>query len=331
MHYSLIDRFQGGLIGSDLGEALANNLVAYETHKSPEQAFWQPDRLVPRTERNQFSPSIAAQLRTKIIEKLINNEQLKAEDWRNLGIRYQQTATGEERLDTCKAALLSLPLYLYYYNSFELLEQQLILAIESWQESEVSLKDLCLWHEAIALALKEKLTPNPLAQLIHRAQSLDSPLGEQLERIQTFLSEGTSLERVVATLKQPKRSGQMSTKERSRTAIALAIYCFASTPEDFGLAVTRAWRTGYRVGTTAALTGAIAGVCNSVNGIPLTWLLSAGDRSMVQERKRQAKLLFGSWAGVMQLENASMLEEEAIAAASLIQSRSLLKIISQNE
>ncbi|MGL5877062.1 MAG: hypothetical protein ACRC2V_04650, partial [Xenococcaceae cyanobacterium] len=88
--------------------------------------------------------------------------------------------------------------------------------------------------------------------------------------------------------------------------------------------VTRARRLGDCLGTTAALTGALAGVYNSISGIPLTWILTC-DRDV----ERQATKLFASWAGIASARANSSLEIEAIAATSLIQPRSSLKIISQ--
>ncbi len=327
MRYSSIARFKGGLIGCELAETLADmfaisfrSCYAIElTSKSQRPENWQSHCRSRYLERDRLSLSTTLQLRNIVVAKLIDKGKLNAEDWRTIGDRYQQLASAKERLDTGTVASITFPLALYYHENFESIEEQLALAIESWQDTKayIALEDLILWHEAIALALRERLAPNPLTQLIDRSQAIGSTLTETLEQLQTSLAEANSLEQIFTTLGQP-------VEKLSRLAIPLALYCFAATPEDFGLAVTRAWRFGDCLGTTAALTGALAGVYNSISGIPLAWLLACG-----QDVERQATQLFASWAGIDRLEANSSLEIEAIAATSLIQPRSSLKIISQ--
>ncbi|MGL5808293.1 MAG: ADP-ribosylglycohydrolase family protein [Xenococcaceae cyanobacterium] len=318
MRYSSIARFKGGLIGCELAEISSDMLAIELTSKSQRQENWQSQIQSRYLEDDRIFLSTTLQLRNIIVAKLIDKGKLNARDWQTIGDRYQQLTSAKERLDTGIVASITFPLALYYHENFESLEEQLTMAIESWQDIKayIALKDLMLWYEAIALALRERLAPNPLPQLIERSQAIGSNLTKILEQLQASLAEANSLEQIIATLGQPV--------EKSRLAIPLALYCFAATPEDFNLAVTRARRLGDCLGTTAALTGALAGVYNSISGIPLTWILTC-DRDV----ERQATKLFASWAGIASDRANSSLDIEAIAATSLIQPRSSLKIISQ--
>jgi ADP-ribosylglycohydrolase len=321
MRYSSIARFKGGLIGCELAEIRADMLAIEPTNKSykfQRQENWQIHGRSRYLEGDRHSLSTTLQLRNMVVAKLIDKGKLNAQDWRTIGDRYQQLASARERLDTGTLASIAFPLALYYHENFDSIEEQLLLAIESWQDTKayIALEDLILWYEAIALALRERLASNPLTQLIERSQAIGSTLTETLEQLQTSLAEANSLEQIFITLGQ--------TVGKSRLAIPLALYCFAATPEDFGLAVTRACRFGDYRGTTAALTGALAGVYNSISGIPLAWLLACG-----RDVEPQATKLFASWAGIDRVEADSSLEIEAIASTSLIQPRSSLKIISQ--
>jgi ADP-ribosylglycohydrolase len=120
---------------------------------------------------------------------------------------------------------------------------------------------------AIAQALREQLHPKTLIPqtiaVLERSTELPGTnLLKLLEQVQTGLEQNASL----ATLTPALRSPATLT---DRT-VAMAFYCFLSTPEDLRLAVLRAAQAT-EAPLTAALTGALAGAYNSTIGIPLAW------------------------------------------------------------
>ena len=108
---------------------------------------------------------------------------------------------------------------------------------------------------------------------------------------------------------------------RAHTCIALAFYCFLSTPENFRLAVSRATRTSYQPHLTTALTGALAGAYNSIIGIPVSWRLTANRISQGTQRLSLAKRLIEVWAGVYDVSVLTQDQPLAVAAPRVIQPR----------
>ncbi|MBW4576672.1 MAG: ADP-ribosylglycohydrolase family protein [Aphanothece sp. CMT-3BRIN-NPC111] len=168
---------------------------------------------------------------------------------------------------------------------------------------------------AIAQALTEKLNPATLIeQTIAYLHDSQAPLVQQLAQVQTLLKQGATLEMALMHLCR-------DTQQRNPcTPIALAFYCFLSTPEDFRLSVTRAIRTGYQPQITAALTGALSGVYNSLTGIPLEWRLSF-NRSDSSKMLQLADSLLAVWSGVYDPSTAEPCPLVAVAAPNVMQRR----------
>lgn len=308
MRYPPLDRWQGGLIGSVVGEALAD----YSKTNRIDRKYWQRNLTLNCLTKSTFTES-----KNTVIKKLINCGQLEAQDWQEIIDRQKSSLLLGEFMVT------TLPIAFYYHESLSLLRKHLELAFSSWQNSTALLEEVWVWYEAIALVFKERIQPQPLKQILNLSSVLTTPLREKLELLQTAIDRGTGLERVMVELIHRDRI-KFNEVESTHNAIALALYCFACTPEDFTLAVTRAVRTRYQTPLTAALTGAISGVYNGISSIP-------GDRYGFPETTLQAQLLFASWAGVNKFDSSQILEQQAIAASSLIQPRPSLKIISQKE
>jgi hypothetical protein len=308
MRYSSLSRWQGGLIGSVVGESL----VHHSKINRIDRKLWQKNLTSVFLTKSTITES-----KNTVIEKLINCGQLKARDWQEIIDRQKSNLLLGDFI------LITLPIAFYYHESLSLLKKQLEFVFTCWQNSTTLLEEVWILYEAIALGLQEKIQPQPLQQMLDFSSVLTTPVKEKLELLQTAIDRGTGLERVIFNLDR-RNSDKFNEVESTHNAIALALYCFACTPEDFTLAVTRALRTKYRTSLTAAFTGTISGIYNGISSIP-------GDRHRSSETTIQAQLLFASWAGVNNLNNSQMLEKQAIAASSLIQPRPCLKIISQKE
>ncbi|MBE9166250.1 ADP-ribosylglycohydrolase family protein [Pleurocapsales cyanobacterium LEGE 06147] len=303
MRYSLFNRFEGAWLGGMLGEALAQN---------NQQRDW--------LKISNYQPSIWIQQGRAIAQSLCDRGRLEEQNEQETPIDKN---SGDVISNSNEAALIALPIILFYHESFSLLTAQLRQNARYWQYSAVILEDILIWGYILTLALREKLgTKCLIDQILVGVGAKQTPLIGQLKQIKTFLSRGRSLEKVVEKL---------STRANySQIAIALAIYCFATTPEDFYLCVRRASSLGKLALITTALTGMLAGAYNGIAGIPLNWYIPSRTNSVYQAAQQQAKLLCQVWSGIYQPDPAEI-SWSVVASPKVIQSRSSLSIISQKE
>ncbi|MGB3239679.1 MAG: ADP-ribosylglycohydrolase family protein [Geitlerinemataceae cyanobacterium] len=133
-----------------------------------------------------------------------------------------------------------------------------------------------------------------IPQILNDSQSIgvEPELAQQLATLQTLLDRGASLEETQILFAR-RRSTPPQNSTDDRYSIALALYCFLSTPEDLPLSLRRSWRLQDRSPVVALLTAAFSGTYNGYGGIPAPW------RMATDERIRQLALrLYASWAGV---------------------------------
>ncbi len=116
------------------------------------------------------------------------------------------------------------------------------------------------------------------------------------EQVQRLLDEQAGLETAC---------DRVSTNSDHDAAIALAFYCFLSTPYDLRLALLRAAQTGPCAPLVGALTGALSGAFNSLSGIPIDWQLaldaweiSSEEITTQPELLNLANCLLARWSGV---------------------------------
>lgn len=315
MKYSLLNRFRGALLGSLVGEALSRvgcqEQVLGRVSLSPPK----PDDVQPNQTLSEWS-----ELATCGTESLIRCGSLNIEDWWLLFGKTPSSLLFKSVTSSSEAAVATLPITLFFHEDEVKLRQQLLACAQLWQHQPEVLDGVLVIAYAIALALTEKLD---IATLIPRTLTYlgtsQSPLVRQLERVQMLLEEGASLEKTLTQLRHDARSRGESLVS-SYTPIALAFYCFLSTPEDFRLCVNRAVST-YQPQMTAALTGALAGVYNSSIGIPVSWRLAANRMSSGRQRLQQAGRLLESWAGVYDMSALAQGQQLAVAAPRVIQPR----------
>ncbi|MGD2182368.1 ADP-ribosylglycohydrolase family protein [Lusitaniella coriacea] len=293
MRYSLLSRFQGALLGNAV-ECLSG------TRKTS-------NPLQPLE-----NPSPWSDMQYCAAESLIECGKLDRTDWlERIGRRRKEVLTLQHTASSSEVALAALPIVLYFHEDIDLLQSHLLEAATLWQAPSESTPLLLAWGVTISLALREKLDSRfVLSQL----QSVFAELTETLQHLESLIDRGIGLVQIPRQLNAPV------------TPLLLALYCFAATPEDFSLCVARALQIDDRASTTAALTGALAGGYNSLNGIPLSWR----DRNFpnTESLKRQATQLFAAWSGAYR-PRRKIPDDRAIAAAGTIQPRSRLRIISQ--
>lgn len=315
MKHPLLSRFKGGLLGSYLGEVLG---------KSCRKSIFNPNRF-NLSPRNLTSWSIVS---TCALESLISYGSLNCKGWlERIRFRAPSILELEKTVTNSELAIATLPIALFFHETRYLQRANLRKSLDIWVGESCDHSNNLAWGHILHLILKEKLHPvNLIPQAIgyFQEKGMETPLVRQLQQVETFISQSTPLQKVTAHL---SRQGH-----KSYTPIALAYYCFLTTPEDFRLALTRAVQTSYYPTLTGALTGALAGAYNGTSSIPCQWLLMTKKNPLAQKIALLTTQLFATWSGVQQPNsNQNLLDIAAVASSGIIQPRSQLRIISQEE
>jgi hypothetical protein len=153
-----------------------------------------------------------------------------------------------------------------------------------------------------------------------------SSLTEKLSIVFQGIKSGCSLQQLTEQLLAQDRS--------HTTAIALAWYCFATTPHDFKLSVGRAACLEFNLAwLTTALTATLSGAYNGMTVISHNWRTEIKQSQNWNLENQLLLKLFKFWLGIYTVEGEYQsynLELDAIASVQFIQSRQSLKIISQS-
>ncbi|HEY9600381.1 MAG TPA: ADP-ribosylglycohydrolase family protein [Allocoleopsis sp.] len=317
MRYSLLSRFRGALLGSFVGESITNRGGIVRVGDKTAIAS-------PHAEGDRAGKMLCnwSQIATCGSESLTRCGRLDVDDW---VLECERTQPSLVLLKTTasssEAVVATLPIALFFHDDRIQLRQQLQKATSMWlHDAEASDGALAVAF-AIALALTEKLDVVTLIpQILEYLESDRTPLVQLLEEVQILVEQGAGLDK---TLTQLRRTVQLSGEKshRSYLSIALAFYCFLSTPEDFRLCVTRAIRTGSQCQIVAAIAGALAGAYNSIIGIPIGWRLAANQLDVTVKTLQQADRLLAVWSGFYDLSAVEQYPLMAVAAPRVIQPR----------
>ena len=271
----------------------------------------------------QLSPTLSpwSQLATCGVQSLIRCGRVDLEDWWHLFGKTQSSLLLQSAASSSEAVLATLPIALFYHEDTMKLRQQLQQAAAIWQNQPETLDGVLAVAYAIALALTENLDCATLIpRILDYLGTSHTPVVYQLTKVHTLLQQGAGLN---TTLTQLRREAQNRGEPLAHpdTSIALAFYCFLTTPEEFRLCVSRAARIRYHPQITAAITGALGGVYNSVTGIPVNWRLATYRLSNGVRRQELTDHLLESWAGVYNVSESVPSQRLAVAAPHVIQPR----------
>ena len=327
MQYSLLSRFRGALLGSLAGEILGSR-----TGNSG--AFWNGVDLKNInifSNQNQDSNSTTSQetisnwsqIANSSIESLIRCGTLDVEDWLEEARKVNESLLYlKGKANSHQTALATLPIALFFHDNPVGLQQKLQESAEIWLSDTEGLAGVYAIGLALALTLTENLNLATLIpQIIRELQSSQMPLIQQLEEVQNLLEQRADLETTLCQLRQ-LQSNQIKQKNCPNTSIALAFYCFLDNPEDFRISVTRAIRSGYQPQMTAAITGILSGVYNSMMGIPIGWRVAAQRMGVWQKRQQLTSHLLAVWSGVWDISEIEISNITTVAGAGALQSRS---------
>jgi hypothetical protein len=305
MRHSLYHRWQGGLLGSLLGEMAAN----------PQSQAGKPGLATP------LAPEM--QVAFSLLTPLIQSGQVSAADWQQIPRQQKVPLAGA---GSGELAVMTLPLALFFHDSPCRFQEQIQAACQVGQIPAAVMADVLLWGRGIALALREKLRPGYFCeQLLAGEPTSPTLLREQLQQIQPCLARGLPLAQAISRLsrQQPSSGGELL------SPLAAALYCFSQTPEDFGLCVLRAARSGPQTHLKGALAGALAGAYNSFTGLPSHWRLAIQKQPTAQQVTKQTPALFAAWLGHYNPQSFILQSDLAAASPNVIQPRPSLQIISQ--
>lgn len=237
-------------------------------------------------------------------------------------------------LTPSNAVIASLPVALLYHDDEFKLRQELQQWGKVWQNHlEINLSNLAVGY-IIAQALTERLDPQTLIPKIINYLGEEEPLVDQLRQVEKLIAEGTNLDTAITNLsknakylEKDLRFGESKHRPLSSNfliPVSLALYCFLSTPEEFGLAVLRAARTGWAA-QTCTIVATISGVYNSISGIPVEWrqkmaveLLGINDQIEILSL---AKSIWAVWSGVYNPNKMTYNLVPAVAASNIIRPR----------
>lgn len=305
MRYSLLSQFQGALLGGAIGDALTGCEPLSNIFPEHQQPDWYN---ILNYQPSEYSNKLK-QVCLMVSESRALEQQIK---------QQQPSNSGEW-------AYISFPIILFYHENNSLLRQEIKRFAHYWQWSAEILADVLLWSYIVTLILKVKLdNQNIIRQLLGGVRAKTTPLWEMLTELESWLSEDSSLERVVEKL----------SSQAQEYSLALSLYCFSSTPENFELAVSRAGCYQAKAKMAARLTGILAGGHNGVVGIPTAWRKLSSQNPEYQKITQLGTILLHNWSGVyLKGENSilSQIKPKVIAAPGTIQTRSSLTVISQQE
>lgn len=213
-------------------------------------------------------------------------------------------------LQPSAAAVATLPLAMFFHENKAKLREKLEQVVGVWEAPSQIAQDLAVGTlsvgYAIARGLKEKLNPSVLIPETLTYLGVDTPLATLLLKVQILLEQNASLETAQTQLcksavdaqRQEVTEGSLEAKLVSPSfflPIALAFYCFLSTPENLRLAVIRAAQMGVEPQLTCSLVGALSGAYNGAVSIPVEWRVALVTNSEAgRENSERSPLLWGT-------------------------------------
>ncbi|MBD2446100.1 ADP-ribosylglycohydrolase family protein [Nostoc sp. FACHB-152] len=309
MRYSLVSRFRGTLLGTLLGTNLAI------TREQQAESFSQAGKLMLLGAKS-----------------LLELGKLDLNDWQQ---RQQQILPDLNTSNkvTLRLIIATLPVALFVHEHPQKLRQKLLEASQIWSDDLVVRDGVLAIGYAIAQSLTEKLDSQTLIPQINAfIGETPTSLPQKLLQVNDLLAQYAGLDKAAA---------ELSTQDKTSSAIAMAFYYFLSTLEDFRLTLLRATQHQRLLDSQiiGAIAGALSGAYNSTAGIPPQWkVLSSSTDSAAEERLNflqvleLADALVAVWSGVYslslhsrhsQLEGCMMPNQQvsAFAAPRVIRSR----------
>lgn len=307
MHHNTYDRFGGSWWGGIIGQTIVNQADALTQSWVLERRQIAEMLLSEKLNRTNLASFLASQSADSRLNE-VNNWQYHSNLLSLLPSIILQT-------DEPNLYLRLMPdLESVQANSNIVSSQNINILIWGYLLTTVLNHQTHLWEQALSIE-----------EIFNRNRMLKSPLIEKLSIVLQGIKSGNSLQQITE---------QLSSKDQFQaTAIALAWYCFVTTPHDFKLSVQRAARVDSKLAwLTITLTSTLSGAYNGMTVILDNWRTDVEQNQSWQLENHLLLKLLRFWLGVYDVEQnygAYNLELDAIALPQFIQTRQSLKIISQ--
>lgn len=225
----------------------------------------------------------------------------------------QWDAIARTNPDSTALFLSLIPIALFWHDYSAALPNLLqSLTDKGWLTSEDTLA-LQTWSQILTSVLRERFHPDTDFPI----QVQDPYLESSLLTVKQAIQQRLCLSEVIQSLGSPALS----------SAIWLSLYCFLDTPTHFGLTMKRANQCPNPL--VLPFTGALAGACHGLTGIPLAWQLSTETVLSYQQLLEICHSLWQQWSGSLtQLPNPTT---TVLASPRVIQRRPNIPLISQSE
>ena len=345
-NYSTLDRFQGAWLGSIIGLALSNRIERSDYCKILDYEF--PVWVEIRNQSAQIAlenkpANLVVRQLTEILAKDYSDSSSCARQDDLIssknGSRLMPKASPNDY--SCRVISLLLPLIMAQADTDSLKDIHTEVVAQYCPDLEIAAQtqaDITAWNYILTQALNNKFQlgePNVsmiVKQVLRGVEVTTASLVTNLEIVSQAWENGLSLEQLTQRLYQQENLIQEAVPTAS-LAIALSLYCFASTPRNFMFSVKRATKIDSILSPQITiLTASISGAYNGVSGIPRNWLKAASNHRSYQIAQKTVKELYRTWSGVYRLDNNGLLVHSgvnAIASPQIFQTRQNLKIISQ--
>ncbi|MBW4434774.1 MAG: ADP-ribosylglycohydrolase family protein [Pelatocladus maniniholoensis HA4357-MV3] len=274
MHYSLVSRTRGTILGALIGEILA---LEGEQMQKFASSYWQKMIILGA-------------------ESLIELGRFDLDDWSR---RQQQSGIIiENNIHASLQVILStLPVTLFFHEHTVKLRQNLLNIVKIWHSDPVIEDWTLAVGYAIAQSFTEKLTPATLIpQIIGFLGETTTSVPQILLKLHNLLEKQAGLEIIQA---------EFCTEEKLNYNLGIAFYCFLSSLEDFRLSVLRATQVNSRSVYLSTITAALSGAYNATTGIPVSWRFLLVKNSPAQwqttdlpQMLKLADILVATWSGV---------------------------------
>jgi ADP-ribosylglycohydrolase len=296
MQQSVLNKIQGGLAGMYISQQVSLATLDHVINGDE----------LRQQERDTFKNY--ALLAEASMESLIHCRGMILEDW----LTTTNRLTTPDRLPIAIA-----PVAMYLQEDLHLLQKTLRLIGRRNELDPENISTLVFLGTMIALLLGERvkldqLIPAVLAALPH----YEDALSQQLLSIHQYLAltpdgtpSPTNITELIAKIALSNQSYLLP--------LAMATYCFLSTPHSLQLAVQRAAQIPSQPSLTLALTGLLVGTYRGLGCIPTSWYAngSRGAEQLIQSADR----LVSTWAGAYQPVLGSFSVANAIAATAVFQ------------
>ena len=253
MRYTLLNRFQGALLGAAIGEILGTHCGDRFIHQATLDRTNSADRSVWLTVPDwgfQSAPVGMGQsgagwgsLAIKQLRHLLQPySPIQLDSPPQLDLLPNSEPSG--------LAIATLPIALFYHENPDLMQAQIRQALAHWQIGAEPAIGVLLVGYTLSLILREQFSPATLIDDFIRYVDLpQAPLIASLNSLQLDLALPPATE----------------------SPVLLALAAFLKTPESYRLSLLQAAQAQVQPAVVCAIVGALSGAYNGKAGLPLDW------------------------------------------------------------